>query len=148
MRRAMMRVLLAVALCVASLTGQGALAQEVRYVYDSKGQLIGVVAPDGSSAAYAWDPAGNLVGITRTDASSIPMSVGEPESAGTTMHLLSPWSRILRMQRSPQLSPNSHRPRMNHWGTPDGSGPTRPTPAGYRPGCSRGRGVPYLAARR
>ena len=41
-------------------------AQEVRYVYDTKGQLVGVIDVDGSAATYNVDENGHLMGISRS----------------------------------------------------------------------------------
>lgn len=51
-------------------------AQEVRYVYDAKGQISSVIDTDGSAATYQWDENGNLLGITRVNASGISGPVG------------------------------------------------------------------------
>jgi len=64
------------ALLCSLLSAVAAPAQEVRYLYDPKGQLIAVIDVDGSAAVYAWDENGNLLGITRVDASGIAGAVG------------------------------------------------------------------------
>jgi YD repeat-containing protein len=40
-----------------------------RYVYDNKGQLRAVIAPNGEAAVYEYDPAGNFTAIRRLTAS-------------------------------------------------------------------------------
>ena len=60
----------------AVLAARPAPAQEVRYLYDAKGQLTAVIDVDGSAAVYTWDENGNLLAITRADASGIPGAVG------------------------------------------------------------------------
>jgi YD repeat-containing protein len=60
---------------LALLAGLGE-AQEVRHLYDAKGQLIAVIDLDGSAATYTWSETGNLIAITRTDASTISGPVG------------------------------------------------------------------------
>src|SRR3989304_1393530 len=51
-------------------------AQEIRYVYDPKGHLVGVIDLDGSAATWTWDENGNLMALARTLASSLPGNVG------------------------------------------------------------------------
>lgn len=50
-------------------------AAEVRYVYDLKGQIVGIVDADGSAAVYSWDDAGNLTGIVRIPAGVAPVAI-------------------------------------------------------------------------
>ncbi len=68
--------LAAFALLLGTLCASTAGAQAIRYLYDLKGQIIGIVDADGSVATYSWDESQNLVGITRTDAASIPGPIG------------------------------------------------------------------------
>jgi YD repeat-containing protein len=64
-----------VLLCVGTFS-QPVAGQEVRYVYDPKGQLIAVIDADGSAATLTWDENANLIGVQRTDAGSISGPVG------------------------------------------------------------------------
>ncbi len=50
------------------LMAQSTLAQEVRYIYDPLGRLIGVVDQQGKTAIYEYDAVGNLLAIRRLDA--------------------------------------------------------------------------------
>src|SRR5262245_41881371 len=43
------------------LLGSAAAAQEVRVVYDQKGQVVATIDVDGSAAVLTWDPNGNLL---------------------------------------------------------------------------------------
>lgn len=70
------RVALVLVAVVVGLAPALAAAQVIRYAYDPKGQLVGVIDSDGSAATYQWSETGNLLGVTRTDAGSIPTSVG------------------------------------------------------------------------
>ncbi len=57
------------------LLATSAEAQEVRHLYDAKGQLVAVVDADGSAARYSWDDSGNLVGITRLSPGAGPVGI-------------------------------------------------------------------------
>ncbi len=49
-----------------------AAAQEIRYLYDDLGRLIGVVDQQGNAARYVYDAAGNLLEIRRVDVADFP----------------------------------------------------------------------------
>ncbi len=69
-------LLVALSVFFAGFVGAWAEAQEVRHLYDAKGQLAAVIDVDGSAATFQFDENGNLTGIQRTDASSIAGPVG------------------------------------------------------------------------
>ena len=66
-KRGLVFCLLAVSLFLRVLTAQ---ADEIRYIYDEKGQLIGVVNQQGQTAIYEYDALGNLLAIQRQDATN------------------------------------------------------------------------------
>lgn len=50
----------------------GAAAQQnVNYIYDELGRLVGVIDPSGNAAAYHYDAVGNLLSISRDAASQV-----------------------------------------------------------------------------
>ncbi len=53
---------------------------QVLYIYDELGRLVGVVDPNGDSAAYAYDAAGNLLSITRKTASQVSIIEVTPDT--------------------------------------------------------------------
>src|SRR4051812_41367890 len=62
--------------------------QEIRrYVYDTAGQLIGVITPDGTTIIYTFDAAGNRTSLTVTVSTgdSITGLVPTRTSAGVTV---------------------------------------------------------------
>ena len=50
-------------------------AQDVtsRYVYDEKGRLRAVIAPNGEAAVYEYDAAGNFTAIRRLNANALEL---------------------------------------------------------------------------
>ncbi len=54
------------------LTPPVALAQEIRYVYDDLGRLVGVVDAQGNAARYVYDAVGNLIEIRRVNVADFP----------------------------------------------------------------------------
>ncbi len=55
---------------LAALWAAAAHAQQVRFVYDLKGQIVAIVDVDGSVATYSWDEPGNLTGVARINVGS------------------------------------------------------------------------------
>jgi YD repeat-containing protein len=51
----------------------------VRYVYDSDGRLIGVIAPDGQAAVYTYDAVGNITSIQSIAATSFALLSFSPQ---------------------------------------------------------------------
>src|SRR3972149_1884036 len=49
-----------------------ARAQEIRYVYDDLGRLVGVVDQQGNAAQYVYDAVGNLLEIRRLNVADFP----------------------------------------------------------------------------
>ena len=68
--------LLSLAVLVGALWAAPASAQQMRYLYDSKGQIVAVIDADGSAATYQWDESGNLAAISRRNAGEITGQVG------------------------------------------------------------------------
>ncbi len=66
----------ALAALALGLWARAAPAAAIVYLYDSKSQVISMVAPDGSAVQWEWDSNGNLLSVARRDASSIPGDVG------------------------------------------------------------------------
>jgi len=58
----------ALAALILLVAAQGGAAQEIRYIYDKLGRLVGVVDAQGRTAIYEYDPVGNLLAIRRQDA--------------------------------------------------------------------------------
>src|SRR2546425_8152338 len=58
----------AFAVLILLLVAHGVTAQEIHYIYDKLGRLIGVVDTQGRTAIYEYDPVGNLLAIRRQDA--------------------------------------------------------------------------------
>lgn len=69
-------------LCVLSLVALYPLVADadVRYVYDTAGRLVQVVAADGSYAIYQYDSAGNIAGIARANAGDVGVATFSPAS--------------------------------------------------------------------
>ncbi|MCI0370958.1 MAG: RHS repeat protein, partial [candidate division NC10 bacterium] len=53
------------ALLILAVGASGVSAQEIRYLYDDLGRLVGVVDPQGNAAEYVYDAVGNILQIKR-----------------------------------------------------------------------------------
>lgn len=73
------------------LAAQAARAQEIRYIYDKLGRLIGVVDQQGRTAIYDYDPVGNITAIRRQDATGpVAITLVNPNtgSVGTQVEIV------------------------------------------------------------
>jgi len=85
-----LRVLASVLLL--SLVASEVAAQEIRYLYDDLGRLVGVVDPQGNAAEYVYDPVGNILQIKRFNvdpAAAVAISLVSPNkgTVGTTVEI-------------------------------------------------------------
>lgn len=79
-------LLVALVALLLTLTARPAHGQQVQYLYDDLGRLVGVVDSSGDSASYVYDAVGNLTAILRNSAPVTILSFS-PQSGpvGTTV---------------------------------------------------------------
>lgn len=84
----MVRLILSGLVCL--LAVNLVLAQQVTYIYDELGRLVGVIDPNGEAATYEYDAVGNILSIGRIPASTLKIIEFTPDKgpAGTqvTIH--------------------------------------------------------------
>ncbi len=80
------------ALLVLALAASSASAQEIRYLYDDLGRLVGVVDQQGNAAEYVYDAVGNILQIKRftvDPAAAVAITLVSPNrgTVGTTVQI-------------------------------------------------------------
>lgn len=80
------------ALLILAVGASGVFAQEVRYLYDHLGRLVGVVDPQGNAAEYVYDAAGNILEIKRFNVdpnAAVAITLVSPNrgAVGTTVEI-------------------------------------------------------------
>jgi YD repeat-containing protein len=78
------------AFCFTLLTGGGVRAQtnnEITYIYDELGRLVGVIDPLGEAVTYTYDAVGNLLSISRRNSAIVSIIEFTPDrgSEGTAV---------------------------------------------------------------
>src|SRR5690606_22965104 len=76
---AQLKTLLLVFLLTLGVAGLRAQNQ-IRYIYDERGRLIGVVDQSGAAAIYTYDAVGNLLSITRQNAGVVSILHVSPDA--------------------------------------------------------------------
>ena len=76
--RSLAAVLAVWLLCLASVTGQS--GNDIIYVYDELGRLVGVINPVGETAVYNYDAVGNVLSISRYNSSVVSIIEFTPGS--------------------------------------------------------------------
>lgn len=74
-----LRLVSTLATCVLWLSCS-AYAQNVTYLYDSLGRLVGVIDQNGSAAQYNYDSVGNILSISRFTSSQVSIIQFSPQS--------------------------------------------------------------------